>query len=299
MARDKKRRFRKEYENENSMNHASISKDSDMHDTDGAGNHSGTENDASKGNAGRQNKEFVKDDKSIREDATKLQQKGGGEQINDMEMSDEIEQFERTRDDGFKDQKHIQKDIQNEIDEPKKKQPVFERQDDYARGLKTKRLADMRAGIEHDMREQALGQIYKVAGSNIDYDEINKMSRNNIRDASELAGESLQNDGFDEKVDEIEKMMENNVRSGKPDINEIVEISHKEEPGVMAQAFVNVVKEASVKDTDGLSKIFDACNFEHPGYERIFDNIRNFDKAADMVMDKFEMAVGRERLFDD
>lgn len=31
--------------------------------------------------------------------------------------------------------------------------------------------------LEHDMCDQALGQMYAIPGANVDYDEINKMAK--------------------------------------------------------------------------------------------------------------------------
>ena len=149
--------------------------------------------------------------------------------------------------------------------------------------------------IERDIRDQALGQIYKIPGANIDYDELSKMAKNNIRDASELANESIQNDGFTGSVDEVKKAMSGYVNEGKPDINEIVKMSKTANMNTMAKAFTEVVKESCSMDAGRLSNIHDACEFDQPGYEAVFDRIRCFDKQADLAFDDFEMDLGRER----
>lgn len=239
-----------------------------------------------KRNETRNEKEFIKDDKSLREDASKLQQKGGA---NDPRFEREIlKNISKDK------KKEVEKD-ETVLDEQNKNRFVKENPKSDYMDLRTKRIADLRAGVAHDMRDQALGQIYKIQGANVDYDEIDKMTRNNIRDVGELVDESLQNDGFDEKVSEVERVMTGYVYEGKPDINAISQLNRDYDMNVVANAFVDVVKEASVRDVKWLEKISDACQFEHPSYERVFDSIRAKDAVADKALDVLESEIGMER----
>lgn len=238
-------------------------------------------------NSSRNYKEFIKDDKAIREDATKLQQKGGGDIDHNIErdLEDKVHAYDR----------NIKKQSEPEVTvEPENKEAIHRVKElnknskDYE-ALRAARKEAYRDGMEHDMRDQALGQIYKVHGAEVDFDEIDKMVRNNIRDVGELVDESLQNDGYNENIEEIESI----IHDG--DLHEIVGLNQKYDMKDIANAYVNVVKESGPKDASRLDKISEICEFEHPSYEKIFDNIRENDPVADKVLDKLEEAIGRER----
>ena len=148
----------------------------------------------------------------------------------------------------------------------------------------------------HDMTEQDLGQTYKVPGTNISYDDASIMAKNNIRDSAELTGISLEDDGFANSVEEVQEMMKGYVFNGVPDIDEVYDMTKDKGPDVIAQAYVNVLKETDVKSNiHTLTKIDEKFCFEHQAFEKQFDYIREHDSAADRVLDKVEMEMGRDR----
>ncbi len=234
-----------------------------------------------KRNSTRHYKEFTKDDKALREDATKLQQKGGATEP------------------------HIERHIQKKIDNHDIKEPETIKEEKTTTAPQNKHIIQhysketntrkKQLELEHDMVEQALGQIYAVPGANIDYDEINKMARNNIRDSSELARESLQNDGYTSEVNEVEMIMAKYIHEPKPDIKQIFELNEKYNMNVVANAYANVVKESTTMDLLRLEKIRDICRFDTPSYERVFDKIRAYDHSADIALDRLDMEFGIER----
>ena len=238
-----------------------------------------------KRNTTRHYREFIKDDKAIREDITKLQQKGG----------ETNPQFEH----------HIQQNIENyrspkeEIKETevKKEERNLKPQDksNDKSELNKKRARNKQLELEHDMVEQALGQIYDIPGANIDYDEINKMSRNNIRDTSELVNESLQNDGFTSAVQEVEKILSNYIHGESTDVSKIQKLNEEYHMDAIATAYIDIAKESTARDLPRLDKIREICRFEHPAYEKLFDRIRETDHAADMILDSLDRELGIER----
>lgn len=150
----------------------------------------------------------------------------------------------------------------------------------------------------HDMTEQVLGQTYKVPGTNISYDDAVIMARNNIRDSAELTGISLEDDGFANSVEEVQAMMKGYVFNGVPDIEEVYTIANERNYGadVVAQAYVNVLKEVDInQNIQALTRIDEKFCFDHQAFETQFDYIREHDGAADHVLDKVEMELGRER----
>ncbi len=152
--------------------------------------------------------------------------------------------------------------------------------------------------MEHDMTEQVLGQTYKVPGTNISYEDAKIMAKNNIRDTDELAGISLEDDGFANSVSEVQEMMKGYVFNGVPDVEEAYAIANERNYGadVIAQAYVNVLKEVDInQNIQALTKIDEKFCFEHQAFETQFDYIREHDGAADRVLDKVEMELGRER----
>lgn len=145
----------------------------------------------------------------------------------------------------------------------------------------------------HDMRDNALGQMYKTPGANLDYDEINKMADNHIRDADELVAESLQNKGLE--IEKMQHAMEGYVKKGDPELHEIKQMSQKVAPDVVAMAYTNVAKNAGRNDLMRLTIIDEKLDFEQPKFEAAFDQIRHFDKEADRVLDWLDAEIGRER----
>lgn len=242
----------------------------------------------------RVQKEFIKDDKATMDDLTKMQQRGGEKTVKPRlfkKQPKEHEEKEREYEcSAEKDEiKDSEKEAEKEIE---KKQPeeIYNPKD-----MRPERLAAARAGMEHDMRDQTLGQIYKINGANVDYDEIQKMSRNGIRDSAEAAQESLANDGFTENVETVQKAMEGFIKQGKPDINELVKLDETFDKLTIVQAYSNVVKQASIRDVGKIERISEAFDFEHPAYDKAFDMIRSSDKEADSALDRMDMEMGIER----
>ena len=122
------------------------------------------------------------------------------------------------------------------------------------------------------------------------------MAKNNIRDSAELTGISLEDDGFANSVEEVQEMMKGYVFNGVPDIDEVYDMTKDKGPDVIAQAYVNVLKETDVKSNiHTLTKIDEKFCFDHQAFEKQFDYIREHDSAADRVLDKVEMEMGRDR----
>lgn len=232
-------------------------------------------------NETRHYRQFIKGDKALREDITAMQQKGG---VSDIQSEREVI---KQHIDENQEQKNEQKTEQ--IQTRSTSTEAKTDNTDYVKENR-KREQHTREMIEHDMRDQALGQIYKIPGADLDYDELSKMAQNNIRDASEVASESLQNDGFKENVEEIKAIM------SESDMSSIKQLNYDYDIDVIAQAYIEIAKEASsTRDILRLERISDACNFSHPAYERQFDYIRRIDKEADRVLDRLDMEIGLER----
>lgn len=232
-----------------------------------------------KKNETRNYKQFIKGDKALREDVTAMQQKGG---VSDIQSEREVI---KQHIDENQEKKNEQKTEQNQ-------KRSTEAKTDNTNYVKEKQKKEQHTHemIEHDMRDQALGQIYKIPGADLDYDELSKMAQNNIRDASEVASESLQNDGFKENVEEVKAIM------SEADTSSIKQLNYDYDIDVIAQAYIEIAKEASsTRDILRLERISDACNFSHPAYERQFDYIRQIDKEADRVLDRLDMEIGLER----
>lgn len=151
------------------------------------------------------------------------------------------------------------------------------------------------AAMIHDMTEQVLGQTYKVPGTNISYDDAAIMAQNGIRDSDELTGISLEDDGFENSVSEVQEMMNGYVHNGVPDVEEFYTMTREYGADVIAQAYVNVVKDCNKQDLPKLASIDERFNFEHPAFERQFDYIRAHDAEADRVLDIVDMEMGRDR----
>ena len=155
----------------------------------------------------------------------------------------------------------------------------------------TKEWNQEKENLTHDMKDNALGQMYKIPGANLDYDEINKMAENHIRDTDELVSESLQNDG----LNQMQKAMEGYLKKGEPEIRTIQQMAQKTTPDVVAMAYTNVAKNAGRGELMRLTVIDEKLDFEQPKFEAAFDRIRHFDKEADRVLDWLDAEMGRER----
>lgn len=221
----------------------------------------------------RAQKEFLKDDKSILEDETKLQQKGDDE---------------RHRKRLFK----LPEKEPEIIKEPEiKKAPDLQETKPYdntdLEKLIRKRKEIKQEELQHDVLHSALGQMYKIQGANIDYDEINKMARNNIRDSEELVHESIANDG-------VEDIMKGYIK-GSGCLDDIKQLDIN--PDIIAASFVNVAKQSSRADIGRLTMIHETLDFDSPRYEKIFDEIRQKDKMAECILNRldYEMGFSRER----
>ena len=241
-------------------------------------------------------KQFIKTDDAMRDVDTAKQQKGGERQ--------ERPRFVRKR----QPENREKEPERNKPDESRlerertarQKEAEQQRQRMKEDAQRSGRLHDGRErAMVHDMTEQVLGQTYKVPGTNISYDDAAIMARNNIRDSAELTGISLEDDGFASSVDEVQEMMKGYVFNGVPDIEEVYDMTKDKGPDVIAQAYVNVLKEADIKnDIHALTKIDEKFCFEHQAFEKQFDYIREHDSVADRVLDKVEMEMGRDRADD-
>lgn len=250
----------------------------------------------------RTQKEFEKTDEALRDVETAKQQKGGEEP---EEQVREIPRYEnrgvrhRTSNDRATEREaERRRDIERRRAEAARRALERDRIRKEER-LREERLADRKEdAMIHDMTEQVLGQTYKVPGTNISYDDAAIMARNNIRDSAELTGISLEDDGFANSVEEVQAMMKGYVFNGVPDIGEVYTIANERNYGadVVAQAYVNVLKEVDInQNIQALTRIDEKFCFDHQAFETQFDYIREHDGAADHVLDKVEMELGRER----
>lgn len=238
-------------------------------------------------------KQFVKTDDAMRDVDTAQQQKGGERQerprfIRKRQTENQKKEPERNK----TDESRLERERaarQREVEQ--------QRQRMKEEAQRNGRLHDGKEqAMVHDMTEQVLGQTYKVPGTNISYDDASIMAKNNIRDSAELTGISLEDDGFANSVEEVQEMMKGYIFNGVPDIDEVYDMTKDKGPDVIAQAYVNVLKETDVKSNiHTLTKIDEKFCFEHQAFEKQFDYIREHDSAADRVLDKVEMEMGRDR----
>lgn len=250
----------------------------------------------------RTQKEFEKTDEALRDVETAKQQKGGEEpeeQVREIPRYENREARHRTSNDRATEREaERRRDIERRRAEAARRALERDRIRKEER-LREERLADRREdAMVHDMTEQVLGQTYKVPGTNISYDDAAIMARNNIRDSAELTGISLEDDGFANSVEEVQAMMKGYVFNGVPDIGEVYTIANERNYGadVVAQAYVNVLKEVDInQNIQALTRIDEKFCFDHQAFETQFDYIREHDGAADHVLDKVEMELGRER----
>lgn len=250
----------------------------------------------------RAQKEFEKTDEALRDVETAKQQKGGEEpegQVREIPRYENREVRHRTSNDRAAEREaERRRDIERRRAEAARRALERDRirKEEH---LREERLADRREdAMVHDMTEQVLGQTYKVPGTNISYDDAAIMARNNIRDSAELTGISLEDDGFANSVEEVQAMMKGYVFNGVPDIEEVYTIANERNYGadVVAQAYVNVLKEVDInQNIQALTRIDEKFCFDHQAFETQFDYIREHDGAADHVLDKIEMELGRER----
>lgn len=190
-------------------------------------------------------------------------------------------------------------EIQEEIEIEKEKKQEYNRKKEEAKKkekleeltLKEKEITEHQKHLENDLITLVSGQMLRTPGSNIDYDEIKKMAKGNIRDADEAAHESLANDG----LEKAQKVIEGYVKTGEYSLRDVKELEKDISKGTIAEAYVNIAKDAERCDLKWLEKIDDALDFSHPGYERKFDELRETDKAAEKVLDRLDYEFGRER----
>lgn len=188
----------------------------------------------------------------------------------------------------LKDQLNVERVKKINEKTPKDKEKDKEKNTDAIKKIRKKRHVKE---LEHDMREQVSGKIYKVQGGNVDYDEINKMAKNNIRDVDEAARESLSNDGLERAIEVMEKY----IKTGEASLRDIKELEKECGKDTIAQAYVKTAENASRQDLKWLMKIDDTLDFSHPGYERCFDKMREQDKNTDKILDWLDNELGRER----
>lgn len=244
----------------------------------------------------RTQKEFEKTDDALRDVETAREQRGGTRE-------DRPREIKKARAD--KHERMPERDKMMELEAERVKRVAKQREAEAMsqrmreEDRRCERLQDGKENaMEHDMTEQVLGQTYKVPGTNISYEDAKIMAENNIRDSAELTGISLEDDGFADSVAEIQDMMKGYAFNGVPDIDDVYALANERNYGadVIAQAYVNVLKEVDInQNIQALTKIDEKFCFEHQAFETQFDYIREHDSAADRVLDKVEMELGRER----
>ena len=241
----------------------------------------------------RGEKEFIHDEKTLQKQETQLQQRGGEHRR--FRTFPRREKEEKTHaPQEYTPEQEEKKETEKQEQKHHKQQ---EQQENRARQKKEilKKGLKEQAAIQHDMQDMAMGQMYKIQGANIDYDEGRRMAENHIRDASELASESLQNDGMNGDMNKIEQAMSEFLKKGTPRAADIRQMARDMEPEVVAMAYTNVAKNAERRDLIRLTILDEKLDFEQPKYERAFDRIRARDAEADRVLDKLDMQMGRER----
>lgn len=244
----------------------------------------------------RTQKEFEKTDDALRDVETAREQRGGTRE-------DRPREIQKARTDKRERVPERDKTMEREAERVKRAAKQREAEAMHQRmkeeEQRHERLQDGKENaMEHDMTEQVLGQTYKVPGTNISYEDAKIMAENNIRDSAELTGISLEDDGFADSVAEIQDMMKGYAFNGVPDIDDVYALANERNygAGVIAQAYVNVLKEVDInQNIQALTKIDEKFCFEHQAFETQFDYIREHDSAADRVLDKVEMELGRER----
>lgn len=237
-------------------------------------------------------REFLRAKEALRKDTTRLHQMGRSSARLETEVSETEKTWKTKADHPMhpKDEKTMGR-IECEEDSPDCRELWPKNQK-----LETRRKTKAQAWLEHDMREQALGQIYGVPGADIDYDEIRKMSQNGIRDASELASESLLNDGYEADLakEAVSGILRDFVAEGRG-AEDVRKLREEYSALEIAEAYANLAKNSSARDMERLEQIGELCGFEHPAFERAFDVVRGRDGDADRAMEWLELAMGLER----
>lgn len=241
----------------------------------------------------RGEKEFIHDEKTLQKQETQLQQRGGEHRRFRTFPKREKEEKTHAPQERVPEQEK-RKETEKQEQKYNKQQEQQENRTKQKKEILKKGLKEQ-AAIQHDMQDMAMGQMYKIQGANIDYDEGRRMAENHIRDASELASESLQNDGMNGDMNKIEQAMSEFLQKGTPRAADIQQMARDMEPEVVAMAYTNVAKNAEHRDLIRLTILDEKLDFEQPKYERAFDRIRARDAEADRVLDKLDMQMGRER----
>ena len=177
----------------------------------------------------RTQKEFEKTDDALRDVETAREQRGGTRE-------DRPREIKKARAD--KHERMPERDKMMELEAERVKRVAKQREAEAMsqrmreEDRRCERLQDGKENaMEHDMTEQVLGQTYKVPGTNISYEDAKIMAKNNIRDTDELAGISLEDDGFANSVSEVQEMMKGYVFNGVPDIEEAYALSNERNYG--------------------------------------------------------------------
>lgn len=243
----------------------------------------------------RKEKEFEKSSETLEKEATLLRARHGGIQNTKMEKEEEKEKqiekrlFKKPRSEPEKEK------------EPEKKEKEKQEENPVLAAARKRNIKQSREQMmEHDMREQALGRMVGVPGANIDYDEIKKMAKNNIRDSDELYHESLENDGIPDKesYEKAKSAIEAYAKTERKEpelLKKVIKIEEKADTDTFTRAFMDVLKESGKKEMSRMDEVFDACRMERPCYENAIDRICDSDRKADRAMERFEMEIGRER----
>lgn len=243
-------------------------------------------------------KKFEKDINAIDKNASQQKHEYSAEEVIEIaRRKKESIKEETTKGPERIDRKKIDKENEKTTKESQRK-----REEELKRKEKEKKAIykkTQQKQIEHDTREAVLGAVSGIQGANVDYDEIKRMSQNNIRDFGEAVHESLENDGFRKddpcRISEIEKKIKGYIKEGKPDIYEIGELSKDFDKEEIAKAYVNVAEDISKSDMKYLEKAGDKLDIASERYERVFDRMREKDERVDKILDRVETGLGKER----
>lgn len=156
-----------------------------------------------------------------------------------------------------------------------------------------------REQLRHDIRDTALGEISGIPDADLDYNELDQMSKSGIRDSAELVSESLENDNIPSDIENIKNDMIRYAETGRPTLQELKQHEKDFHANKIAEAFALAAIEEKEKHIprmmEPFMKIAEAFDFDQPRYENAFDRLRDNNRDIDRIMDKLDYEFGIER----
>lgn len=246
-------------------------------------------NSSDKNMTSRDAKDFLRSDRNIEKALMKEQQAG----ILRKEYDDRRKKrlFKRPQPEEVKEKKEEKEKPEEE------KEEVLDNSLERCRHLRrtdAERKKNHERSVEHDVRDLTLGQIYKVHGADIDYDELARMAKNDIRDPWEMSTESIQNDGIDRNVNDVQDVIDGYIK-GTCDIQDVIDLKKEYSTDEIAEAYIEVAKDCFRKDMTKLTTISERLEFNSYEFETSFDKIRSHSFEANTVLNRLELEMGFER----